>query len=48
MTDQQQHCLLELPTIIAQEKDLQNALALAAELAVLLEVKIREHQKEPH
>jgi len=42
MTQQQQDRLLELPTIIAQEKDLQNALALAAELSVLLELKMHE------
>jgi len=45
MTYEEQQRLLELPTLIERETDLQNALAMAAELAVLLELKLREH---PH
>jgi hypothetical protein len=41
-----EHRILELSRLIEREKNLENALALAAELAALLELQMRARQRQ--
>ena len=46
MTPEQLARIRELPALIQQEKDLEKMIALASELADLLELELKERRKE--